>query len=85
MSAEDRSFWIDGLQSRDPEQERALAGREERFSVLLSLLRTVAGEKPPLVLDLAWRLRLDHHPGPAAVPIIQGRGVRCGPGPAVDI
>lgn len=52
-SVEERDFWVGWQESWDRQQARALPDREERFSVLLSLIGAVAGDYPPRVLDLA--------------------------------
>lgn len=51
--SEDRDFWLGWQESWDRQQARALPDREERFSVLLSLIGALAGDHPPRVLDLA--------------------------------
>jgi ubiquinone/menaquinone biosynthesis C-methylase UbiE len=50
---EERDFWVGWQESWDRQQARALPDREERFSVLLSLIGAVADDYPPRVLDLA--------------------------------
>jgi trans-aconitate methyltransferase len=50
---EGRDFWVGWQESWDQQQARALPDREERFSVLLSLIGATAGDYPLRVLDLA--------------------------------
>jgi trans-aconitate methyltransferase len=50
---EERDFWVGWQESWDRQQARALPDREERFSVLLSLIGAIASGYPPRVLDLA--------------------------------
>jgi ubiquinone/menaquinone biosynthesis C-methylase UbiE len=50
---EERDFWVGWQDSWDRQQARALPDREERFSVLLSLIGAIASDYPPRVLDLA--------------------------------
>jgi SAM-dependent methyltransferase len=51
--SEEHSFWQAWQDSWDRQQQRYLPDREERFSVLATLVEAVAGDSPPLVLDLA--------------------------------
>jgi SAM-dependent methyltransferase len=45
--------WIEWQESWDRQQQRSLPDREERFSVLATLVGAAVGDSPPRVLDLA--------------------------------
>ncbi|HVB13820.1 MAG TPA: class I SAM-dependent methyltransferase [Candidatus Dormibacteraeota bacterium] len=51
--ADNRSYWTGWQESWDRQQQRSLPDREERFAVLTGLVRGLAGDAPPRVLDLA--------------------------------
>jgi SAM-dependent methyltransferase len=52
-SAEDPQHWIRWQESWDRQQQRFLPDREERFSVLATLVGEVSGDASPRLLDLA--------------------------------
>jgi SAM-dependent methyltransferase len=53
QSGDDRTRWIEWQESWDRQQQRFLPDREERFSVLATLVGAVGGDASPRVLDLA--------------------------------
>jgi len=52
-AGDERRRWIEWQESWDRQQQRFLPDREERFSVLATLVGAVAGQASPRVLDLA--------------------------------